>query len=919
MTFPLPLRNEFLLGGQWVEAADRTLTRQAIEIVRGVPPEAYTADTTEVTYHVNNRDGDWSPDNPFGPYYGEIGENTPHRIVIDEASAPFTTTETGGWGDGWTEYGGDLADYAAGSGQATVDIDTLNSQRVTLYDTDLADCEVFTTIEIGQVVGGTGATAQFGTVLRAQDEDNYYEAIVLVSTGSNLTVALARRDAGVVTLLEIDGVGMSYTASTVLGLRFKIADRRLAAKLWDLDDGEPYPWTIRAVDISDDAIDDPGAFGTRSWLSTNVTNTLPFVITYGPVEVVSYRCADETVTLPPRWDLSGNDAWVEATGAGILRRLGSGEVLKSPLTRAMEGVGELVAREHWPMEDASGATQFANLVDGGSPMTITGTVNPATYTGPDGSDPMPTFAQTTATAVGPIRPMGATNWSILAIAGVDPDSTTITPLAGVAVDGGSGLTQVAIFLDHSANNLVISQTVNGSETSVDTESISAYTSDILGGDLYVYLYCDSADNLIGTIRFVSAGAEIELTAQGTVTSGGFGDPTHLQFGPHATDGNARAHAAVYDFDVSFFTTSIYNFQAMLGYPAETAGARMARLADDLDIPFYLEGDPDDTEPMGPQTSGDVLDLFEDCAESDGGLLYEVRDEVAIAYLTRRWRYNQTVTLALSYTTRGHVPAGLRPQPDDFDFVNDLTIHRRGGSFARYERTTGRRSVNPPPNGRGRSADERTLSLAADTQCAPIASWRVIEATEDISRFDDIPLDLRAMAAAGQSTAMYAAERLDVGRRLTISDTPIWIRPDLIDQQAFGLRETIGRGGRGGYAWDLEAAARPTGIWGQVGVYGPSSIVSRYQLTDCTLSADFDPASDTTFTVTTATGPLLAVKTYSTPLQLLVDGMPILVGEVTGASNPQTCKTLTIPAAATRTAYAGSAVTVGPDQLARYGR
>ena len=56
----------------------------------------------------------------------------------------------------------------------------------------------------------------------------------------------------------------------------------------------------------------------------------------------------------------------------------------------------------------------------------------------------------------------------------------------------------------------------------------------------------------------------------------------------------------------------------------------------------VNGNLDQTLAMGPQKPGTFLDLVQSAADVDGGVVYESRDTAALAYRTRRSKYNQGV-------------------------------------------------------------------------------------------------------------------------------------------------------------------------------------------------------------------------------------------------------------------------------------
>jgi len=82
------------------------------------------------------------------------------------------------------------------------------------------------------------------------------------------------------------------------------------------------------------------------------------------------------------------------------------------------------------------------------------------------------------------------------------------------------------------------------------------------------------------------------------------------------------------------------WQAMLGWPNELAGLRIARLCVEQGVPLEVNGNLNDTQRVGPQQIEPFLTLLRQAAAVDGGLIHESRTQNAILYRTNRSRYNQ---------------------------------------------------------------------------------------------------------------------------------------------------------------------------------------------------------------------------------------------------------------------------------------
>lgn len=111
---PLGLLFELLIGSTWTDITDFVYQRNPISIVRGRPDETQSANPATMNLTLDNRDGRFSPRNPLGPYYGQIGRNTQIRC-----SAPTTGVspwvrgyrfwgEVSEWPPGWDPTGSDV-------------------------------------------------------------------------------------------------------------------------------------------------------------------------------------------------------------------------------------------------------------------------------------------------------------------------------------------------------------------------------------------------------------------------------------------------------------------------------------------------------------------------------------------------------------------------------------------------------------------------------------------------------------------------------------------------------------------------------------------------------------------------------------------------------------------------------------------
>lgn len=255
------------------------------------------------------------------------------------------------------------------------------------------------------------------------------------------------------------------------------------------------------------------------------------------------------------------------------------------------------------------------------------------------------------------------------------------------------------------------------------------------------------------------------------------------------------------------------YEAGMGFPGETAAARLARVCSANDIGFDLVGTAADTATMTAQKYGGTLaSVLEECAKTDGGLLTDAIDMLGLRYVTRVDLYNRVADLALDYTLRAEVMPGLDTDEGASTIENDITATSDVGS-SRAQQLTGARNVDEPNDGTGgvgRYPGSLSTSLDTQQQLDDAAAWAVRLATVDVPRFTSVPVSLIALAAAGKTSLWQDAAQVQAGGLITITNTPIWI-PD--DVAVFA----VGRTWRAAnYEWDVKFNTVDATAWQHIG-------------------------------------------------------------------------------------------------------
>lgn len=501
----------------------------------------------------------------------------------------------------------------------------------------------------------------------------------------------------------------------------------------------------------------------------------------------SYRFWGEVESWPQRWGVDGKDAWTPITANGILRRLnapGTTRPAQSPLRRAVLAAAPIA---YWPLEDARAASSIASGLLNGQPMVFGSTpplcgddkLAPGSVAGVDVGNEGFATGQMVGGANG--------SWSVSFVTNFvrrDGDLTNVITVeaGGIRAQALQGLSSVQGSVFGPSNSVALT---GGSIAVTNAGNRRPHhivlTATQSGADATVTMRIDGVQTDTDTITGVTVTPPTSVTING--------DP--ILPGDSLADGTSLllGHVAVYN---SVFTDDLT--AAMEAHAGETAVARIERLCSEEGIAVTIIGDVDDSESVGVQRAAPVLDLIYDAVDADGGLLYEVRDDLALAHVIHSYLYNQDPALTLNYAAGAEVAPPLEPVEDTDVTGNDITVTRYQGGSAQVVQETGTLNVQEPtddPDGVGRYRKDFNLVLFEDGQCLPRAAWEKHLGTWDEARYPVINMDLSAMRQDGKTSLIANALGLDIGDRLAIENPPSWLPPDSIVQVAQGFVEEIG--------------------------------------------------------------------------------------------------------------------------------
>lgn len=645
------VRTELRLGQRWVDISGDVYQRDDIEITRGRSDEASRVDPGKCKLTINNRGGTYSPRNPTGPYYGQLGRNTPIRVRIGDPP-------TASWR--WSTF--DAVDQVAVSTHLYGDSGLLVCVWITNFtpgdytvpasmtldaETDAEGSTMATAREVLTSSGETGdRTATFS------DEDTQghaTSAIAVPGDGSPPTVEEFwddHRYASDVTFVTGQDTQVGWLLVAVQGWQYDYNDSMPTAP-----GGTPGAWTLLAA--SERA--DNTVARVKVWSR--------FVVTAGPQKVVfptagdgnrnnharlyllssaafsAMRFSGEVSAWPPRWDASDTDVYVPIEAAGILRRLGQGQApIRSTAYREIlseDYVANVVA--YWPCEDSEGASQIASALSGGQAMTITGVANLADSDAFAASASLPTMATSTFSAPVPdYENTGQTQLSWLMRID-DEEPTDGAPVVELRTSGSAARWLLRYETGDDTRLLVY----NASGTEIYNQGV-IWSVPLLGNPMRATLEITetSGGDVDYVVSLLPVGAESARVFRDTIPGHTAGKAQRVTVTPNMAGGDigdtAFGHVAVENTISTTFSLGA----ALNAWRGEPAGRRVERLLREERVVFTPVGDLDDTEPMGPQGVSNLLDLLQEAAKTDGGILHETRREVGLTYRPRRSLYNQ---------------------------------------------------------------------------------------------------------------------------------------------------------------------------------------------------------------------------------------------------------------------------------------
>lgn len=837
MAFPesnLGIKVELALGSvdfgpsfyQWTDVSDSYAYRiipQNVRIKRGRADESSRPQPTQVSLTLDNLDGALTPRDPRALFYPGLRKGTPFRMSIEgaESAAVFP----GGFGS-WAETPVDPTFFFFNEFdvRVRVDPDQWNADNflerrqplATMWQPDLTwklelanegqvmlsvspDGANYTELAPARAVAASGPI-WVGVAFRANNGDGVASAKVYTSEDTAPPAAIE----------EWEYIGEDTAASAFAPNAPTTSSLRVGQSYAFQEDG--FHGRILAVELRNSVngvlVASPD-FSAQPAGTTSFDDSTGKTWTVGPdVEFSTMRpvFVGRVDVVDPRWPSGDNEpaatdpatgnvseARVDMTASGELRRLMQGrKPTQSTLYRHVlipSNLDDVIG--YWPMEDDDGADRFATPLDGQSPATVSSLVK----LGADGSfvaaKALPTLesgklGQWAAPIVGGPDDAWAVDIFVRTPEPIgDPD---YTQLFEIQSNGSANLWAV----DLNDDKTRVTITAPGGAI-IDQVEHALPVVDFDSWQLYRFQAEQSAP---GVVQWSLVRVDL--------STGGGGGPSSAFSGTLArptTIGNSTLGPPG---GMSFGHVIVSNGTRPLGWTAgadsawigETAAARFARLCSEEGIPFEvygdpvprrsLRGDPAYSELMGYQRQNSIVDLLNECADTDRGVLSTKSTAAGLVFRTHSTLYEQTPALTLD-AGLSQITQPFEPNYDDQRTQNDVTVRSVGGSSARVEdqahiAAEGLYDVEESIVGVGgvRIQDAilgavEGLSVAVDTQNEQHASWLLHVGTFDGLRYSSVAIDL--VVSSELSAGVHT---IDLGDRVQVTNLPVQHPPDTVE-------------------------------------------------------------------------------------------------------------------------------------------
>lgn len=546
-----------------------------------------------------------------------------------------------------------------------------------------------------------------------------------------------------------------------------------------------------------------GAYFPFVQLNTQIRISVNDTSVNGTAAYSGYRFWGEVSSWPGAWDEGGRDVYASITASGIWRRLSqSKKTLGSPYTRynTINVRGAWTLASYHPMEDGGGSVTLANLVTSQAAMTVSsGTPTLSSVSAFPGSDAIPALNGATlngliSTTANPSNVL----WRFCLFLPSGGDTGASGVIARMTTSGTVARIEVSLAASGGGPMTITGFSSGGTQLFTGSSTL-----DVWGVPLMVQVgLAQSGGNVAWSLRtMLPNAATANTTVSGTVT-GTVDDSTGVIFNVTAAKYKGTA---VGQSVVIYGNPAITDAAAALGgWEGEFAGARFLRLCAEQGIPAVLTGSATSGTTMGPQADDTLANTLEVIERTDGGLLFETRNQFGLGYRARSTLVNQSPAVTLDYAAQ-QLNAPLSPFTDDSLIRNDVTLTNYDGYAVRAYLNSGARSIQPPPNGVGTGYEgTASVSSADHAQVNALAQQMLNSGVVSDPRYPTVTVNLARVTTASLFSSVPS---VGIGDYLALANMPAYGGTATQKQLVWGWAETIGES-----AWTLVFNTIPESPW-----------------------------------------------------------------------------------------------------------
>lgn len=824
MAFPddvLPIRSQILIDGTWTNIVDDTEGGPTITIRRGFSGEQANLGAAQCTFTLIDPDGRYSNRNPTSPYYRLIGRNTQYRnaVVEDVTSVRLDdySSLTDGSYDGARVWTADKAVLDI-TGDIDVRIDCEPDQwyggetfhLASKYDTEGGNHRSWTFVKhvTGRLLllwstDGTtsGWQYEYSSTFVPDVGRLALRATLDVNNGSGgrtVTFYTADTIAGPWTQL-----GSAQTTSGTTSIHSGAADLEVGTigggARYAIGSWVPFCGRIYAFELYNGIagtrvanMDATGqARGTTTWSDGLTTPNTWTLAASAELTDYDYRFWGEIPKMPKQADMSGQYVTSAAAAADVVQRLSQGD--KPLLSPIYLNLSQYELTGYWPMEDETGSSQSSAAVG------KAGYINDATFGSDDelfGTSGVLTFNSDDGYASGVADPRFNTNtgtsyflfyFKLPSIPG-----GTIGPIINMYT-AGSSVHRIDIQVTATTYTLTFRDTGGG---------VLATSNTLFGGggepDQWIAMrlkMTQDGANIDWEWAWYAIGADTPLGISGTF-AGTVGRPrSWISYEYTGKSGLKLAHVVTGQVDVDF--TGAEFIDSTNGYAGEACDDRFARLCRTRGIPYWIVGKRTDAASestaarMGPQRDIAFLQSLQECADVGAGLIYGPRNKFGLTLRLQTSLVNRT-PVEVSCTDE-HLSGELAGEEDDSLILNDVTVTKPTGEFARSVQNDGPLNILDPtadPDGVGVYDGTVSRSPYLPAKLQNYADYERMKGTVDELRYRKLQFNMEAGALVADPELTSRLRRLELGSALKLTDLPAWLPPDDVELLCRGYTETL---------------------------------------------------------------------------------------------------------------------------------